>query len=141
MGQKVIRAALALVCCATVANAESYGPILRVLDGDTYDVAAPLLPDELGDKVSIRVMGIDTPEHGFRAKCPAEAALADKATAFVKERMAAAGSIKVTIRQFDKYGGRVLGDVLLDGVSIGDMLIGAGLARAYHGEAKSSWCH
>ena len=42
--------------------------------------------------------------------------------------------------EWDKYGGRVLGHVIIDGQSLSDMLIRAGLARPYHGEAKSSWC-
>jgi endonuclease YncB( thermonuclease family) len=42
---------------------------------------------------------------------------------------------------WDKYGGRVLGDVILDGKSLRQMLITNGFAREYYGEAKQSWCN
>jgi endonuclease YncB( thermonuclease family) len=42
---------------------------------------------------------------------------------------------------WDKYGGRVLGDVLLNGQSLRGMLIANGFAREYYGEAKTSWCN
>ena len=40
----------------------------------------------------------------------------------------------------DKFGGRLLGNIYIDGVSLADILIKAGLAREYHGEKKKSWC-
>ena len=42
---------------------------------------------------------------------------------------------------WDKFGGRVLGDLLLDGQSLRQMLIANGYAREYFGEAKQSWCN
>ena len=42
--------------------------------------------------------------------------------------------------KWDKYGGRVLVDVYLDGKSYKDEIINAGLARPYDGGAKESWC-
>jgi len=133
----MIRIALAFVLIASAAQA---GPILRVIDGDTYIIAAPWLPPELGKTLSLRVLGIDTPEHGRKAKCPEEAALADKATTAAKAWIATAKTVTVTLRHWDKYGGRVDGTVILDGQSIGDRLIKAGLARRYDGGAKQSWC-
>jgi len=41
---------------------------------------------------------------------------------------------------WDKFGGRVLGDVLIDGQSLTKMLIEKGYAREYYGDAKESWC-
>jgi endonuclease YncB( thermonuclease family) len=41
---------------------------------------------------------------------------------------------------WDKYGGRVLGYVILNGHSLRVMLIQNGFAREYYGEAKTSWC-
>jgi endonuclease YncB( thermonuclease family) len=38
---------------------------------------------------------------------------------------------------WDKYGGRVLGDVILNGQSLRQMLIVNGYAREYYGEAKT----
>ena len=138
----MIRLALAalLAALATVAAAQQTTTILRVLDGDTYTIAAPWLPPELGQTISIRVLGIDTPEHGARAKCQDEAALADKATRFATDKLRAAASVAVQFHGWDKYGGRIDGDVMVDGVSIGTLLIAAGLARPYDGGTKSSWC-
>lgn len=115
--------------------------ITRVIDGDTVEIAVDFLPEPLPPKLSIRVLGIDTPEKAPRALCDAEAAKAKLASAFTKDAVAAAKVVDVQIKTWDKYGGRVLGDVFLDGQSLAEMLINQGLARPYKGEAKSSWCN
>lgn len=114
--------------------------ILRVIDGDTYVIPAPWLPPELGTTISIRVLGIDTPEHGARAKCATETRMSDLGIAFVIAKFRAAGNITVTMRHWDKFGGRVDGDVMVDGISIGSLLIERGLARPYDGGTKRGWC-
>jgi endonuclease YncB( thermonuclease family) len=115
--------------------------ITRVIDGDTVEIAVDFLPAPLPPKLSIRVLGIDTPEKAPRAQCEAEAEKAKLASAFTKNAIATAAVIDVQIKSWDKYGGRVLGNVFLDGQSLAEMLINQGLARAYFGEAKSSWCN
>jgi micrococcal nuclease len=129
----------ALLLSAVPAVAAPY-EITRVIDGDTVEIAVDFLPEPLPPKLSIRVMGIDTPEKAPRAQCDAEAALAKKASAFTKNAVANALEIDVVILKWDKYGGRVLGEVYLDHQSLAESLISAGLARPYKGEAKSSWC-
>lgn len=125
----------------TTAHAEVYDwKITRVIDGDTLEVEATFLPKPLKPVLSIRVLGIDTPEKGSRAKCSKEAALGNEASKFTKHMVAESKKQQVSIKTWDKYGGRVLGDVLLDGKSLSDELIKQGLARPYFGEAKSSWC-
>jgi micrococcal nuclease len=114
--------------------------ITRVIDGDTVEIAVDFLPSPLPPKLSIRVLGIDTPEKAPRAQCEAEAELAKQASAFTKNAVASAGKIDIEILKWDKYGGRVLGYVYLDGQSLGIMLIAANLARPYKGDAKQSWC-
>jgi endonuclease YncB( thermonuclease family) len=52
-----------------------------------------------------------------------------------------ATSRQVILMDWDKYGGRVLGDVLLNGQSLRMALIQNGYAREYYGEAKQSWCN
>lgn len=135
----MIRLAATFALLASAAAAETY-QITRVIDGDTVEIAVGFLPDPLPPKLSIRVLGIDTPEKAPRAKCDAEAAKAKEASAFTKDAVTNAREIDVQMTEWDKYGGRVLGHVILDGQSLSDMLIRAGLARPYHGEAKSSWC-
>jgi endonuclease YncB( thermonuclease family) len=119
----------------------TYDAVLtRVVDGDTIAFQANWLPDPLKKELSIRVFGVDTPEKGHRASCPSEDARGQAATAFTKAQINAAQKRQVVLMAWDKYGGRVLGDVLLDGKSLRMMLINNGFAREYYGEAKTSWC-
>jgi len=113
----------------------------KVLDGDTVKFQVGFLPSELKPFLSVRINGVDTPEKKPRNKCDKEDELAQKASKFTKDAVAAAKSIKVSIHGWDKYGGRILGDVYLDGKSLSTMLIQSGNAREYHGEAKQSWCN
>ena len=115
--------------------------ITRVIDGDTVAFQADFLPAPLKKELSIRVFGVDTPEKGHRAACPSEAARGEAATAFTKAQINAATKRQIVLMDWDKYGGRVLGDVLLNGQSLRGMLIQNGFAREYYGEAKQSWCN
>jgi endonuclease YncB( thermonuclease family) len=114
--------------------------ITRVIDGDTVAFHAPFLPDPLKKELSIRVFGVDTPEKGHRAQCESENARGQAATAFTKNAIAQATQRQIILMDWDKYGGRVLGDVILNGQSLRQMLIANGYAREYYGEAKTSWC-
>ena len=115
--------------------------ITRVIDGDTVAFQAPFLPAPLKQELSIRVFGVDTPEKGHRAQCPSEDQRGQAATAFTKAQINASTKRQVILMDWDKYGGRVLGDVILDGKSLRQMLIANGFAREYYGEAKQSWCN
>ena len=119
----------------------TYDAVLtRVVDGDTIAFQANWLPEPLKKELSIRVFGVDTPEKGHRAMCPSEDQRGQAATAFTKNAITKAQKRQVAIADWDKYGGRVLGDILLDGQSLRMMLIQNGFAREYYGEAKTSWC-
>jgi endonuclease YncB( thermonuclease family) len=115
--------------------------ITRVKDGDTVAFQATWLPDPLPKELAVRVYGVDTPEKSFRAKCPQEEAKGQAATNFTKNAVAKSVKRQVLLMDWDKFGGRVLGDVILDGVSLRQMLIQNGFAREYYGEAKQSWCN
>jgi len=130
---------VALLLSTAPALATPY-EITRVVDGDTVEIAVDFLPSPLPPRLSIRVMGVDTPEKAPRAQCDAEAALARKASAFTKDAVANALEIDIKILKWDKYGGRVLGEVYLDHQSLAESLVSAGLARHYKGDAKQSWC-
>lgn len=114
--------------------------ILRVVDGDTIAIEANYLPKPLKKELLVRVYGVDTPEKGFRAKCDKEDKLGKGASEFTKSMVSRAKKIQVSIIDWDKYGGRILGDIILDGVSLRQTLITNGYAREYYGEAKQSWC-
>jgi micrococcal nuclease len=112
--------------------------VISVYDGDTIKSTIPLLPYPLSN-VSIRLKGIDTPEiHG---KCQYEKDLAQKAKARLKDLTQNHQYIKIDNVEWDKYGGRILGDLILDGTNVKTLLIQEGLAREYNGEAKKSWCN
>ena len=115
--------------------------ILRVTDGDTVVISAPFLPAPFKPELAIRVFGVDTPEKGHRAMCPSEAQRGEAASAFTKNAIAQGGKLQVTMYGWDKFGGRVLGDILINGQSLRAGLIANGFAREYYGEAKQSWCN
>lgn len=124
-------------------NAESLYDykIIRVIDGDTVEIEANFLPAPLKPSLKLRIYGIDTPEKKSRAKCDLEAELSKKATAFTQKVINESISKKIKIRKWDKYGGRVLGDIILDGKSLEALLLNEGLAKPYDGGKKSSWCN
>lgn len=114
--------------------------ITRVKDGDTVAFRASWLPDPLPKELALRVFGVDTPEKGHRAQCPAEDARGKAATQFTTNAVAKSLKRQILLYDWDKFGGRVLGDIILDGQSLRMMLIQNGFAREYYGEAKQSWC-
>jgi endonuclease YncB( thermonuclease family) len=115
--------------------------LLRVTDGDTVVFKASFLPAPLKQELALRVFGVDTPEKGFRAKCESEAQRGAAASAFTKQAVMNSKTHQVVLMDWDKFGGRVLGDLLLDGKSLRQMLIANNYAREYYGEAKQSWCN
>ena len=115
--------------------------IIKVNDGDTIVIAAPFLPQPLKPQLAVRIFGVDTPEKGFRAKCESENQRGLAASEFTKNAVAKSIKRQVILYDWDKFGGRVLGDIVLDGQSLRAMLIQNGFAREYYGEAKQSWCN
>ena len=115
--------------------------IIRVNDGDTVVISAPFLPSPLKPELAVRIFGVDTPEKGHRAQCPSEDQRGQAATQFTKNAVNAAAKRQVILYGWDKFGGRVLGDIILNGQSLRSMLIANGFAREYYGEAKQSWCN
>lgn len=114
--------------------------IVRINDGDTVVIAAPFLPAPLKPELAVRIFGVDTPEKGFRAQCSSEDARGRAATEFTKAQVQNSRQRQVTFYAWDKFGGRVLGDIILDGKSLRQGLITNGFAREYYGDAKQSWC-
>ena len=114
--------------------------IVRVNDGDTVVISAPFLPAPLKPELAVRVFGVDTPEKGHRAQCPSEAQRGEAASTFTKNAVKSTKKHQVILYSWDKFGGRVLGDIVLDGVSLRAELIRNGFAREYYGDAKQSWC-
>jgi len=115
--------------------------ILRVSDGDTVVIAAPFLPAPLKPELAVRIYGVDTPEKGFRGQCDSEKQRGEAASVFTKNLVNASQQRQVVLYGWDKFGGRVLGDIILNGQSLRAQLIANGFAREYYGDAKQSWCN
>ena len=109
--------------------------VKRVVDGDTVDVVL-----DLGFDVSyscrVRLYGIDTPESRTRNKD--EKARGKMAGSFLKEAIEDGEKIVIQTKLKDSKGkyGRVLGDVVVDGVNINELMVKCHLAVAYHGQSK-----
>jgi len=103
-------------------------------------ISAPYLPAPLKPELAVRIFGVDTPEKGHRAQCDRENQRGQAATEYTRKAVAAARTVQVTLYRWDKFGGRVLGDILLDGHSHRAELISRGFAREYYGDVKQSWC-
>jgi endonuclease YncB( thermonuclease family) len=142
---KHILAVLLLVPALALAQKTPQGvtydaQIIRVTDGDTVVIAAPFLPAPLKPELAVRVYGVDTPEKGFRGQCDSEKQRGEAASVFTKNAIKATKKHQVILYSWDKFGGRVLGDMILDGTSLRAELIRNGFAREYYGDAKQSWC-
>ena len=140
--------ALALMMLATPVIAQKTpvgvtydAKIVRAIDGDTIVIEAPYLPAPLKPELGVRIFGVDTPEKSFRAKCDSEKQRGEQASVFVKNLITSTKKYQVVLYDWDKFGGRGLGDMLFDGVSLRELLIKNGFARAYFGDAKQSWCN
>jgi endonuclease YncB( thermonuclease family) len=114
--------------------------IIRVSDGDTIVIAAPFLPAPLKPELAVRIYGVDTPEKGHRAQCAQEDQRAQAASAWTQQLIRSAPRHQVILYKWDKFGGRVIGDIVVNGQSVRRGLIANGHAREYYGEAKTSWC-
>ena len=108
-------------------------------DGDTITVNIKNVHPLLGEKINIRVAGIDTPE--LRGKCVEEKNLANQAKAFVWRKMVSAKKIHLLNTRRGKYF-RIVADVEIDKQSLADLLLAEGMAVPYEGGTKSKdWCN
>jgi len=143
--KKILLSLLLLLPVLTLAQKIPQGviydvQIVRVIDGDTVVIAAPFLPLPLKPELAVRIFGVDTPEKGSRSQCDSEKKRSEAASSFTKNLIQSSQHRQVIFYKWDKFGGRVLGDLVLNGQSLRAELIRNGLAREYYGDAKQSWC-
>lgn len=124
------------------ADNKSYGSVVAdevtsIYDGDTFRVNINDWPAIVGQRVPIRVKGIDTPE--LRGKCQTEKELARKAKQHTVQLLRGAKIIELQNIGRGKYF-RILADVSVDGRDLGESLVKNGLAVKYYGVAKIDWC-
>jgi micrococcal nuclease len=109
----------------------------RVVDGDTIDVVLDLGFDILY-KSRVRLYGIDTPES--RTRNLDEKARGKMAAAFLKDAINNGKKVVIQTKLKDSRGkfGRVLGDVVVDGININQSMIDNYHAAAYFGQSKEA---
>ena len=132
-----------LLLCSSVVTAKTLYPdftvteVTSIYDADTFRVDVDGWPDIIGKRVPIRVLGVDAAE--IRGKYQAEKKLARKAKQFTVAMLRNGEVIEVRNPQRGKYF-RIVGDVFVDGESLAQALIKAGLARPYDGGKRRGWC-
>jgi micrococcal nuclease len=114
--------------------------VLRIVDGDTVDIDIDLGFGIWMHRERVRIMGIDTPESRTRDKVEKTFGLASKAR--LKD-MLPIGSTQILKTEIDRSGedkkgkfGRILGDFLIDGRRVTEILVEEGHAVAYFGGSK-----
>jgi|TARA_R100001132_G_C3264651_1_gene87845 micrococcal nuclease len=107
----------------------------RVVDGDTCDVILDLGFDILY-KSRVRLYGIDTPESRTRNKD--EKARGFLAKDFLQDAVDYAEKIVIQTKLKDSRGkfGRVLGEIVVDGVNINNAMVENHHAVRYFGQSK-----
>ena len=107
----------------------------RVIDGDTCDVTLDL-GFKILHKCRVRLYGIDTPESRTRNKD--EKARGLLAKAYLVDAIDSGDKVVIQTKLKDSKGkfGRVLGDVVVDGVNINQSMIKDHHPVAYFGQSK-----
>jgi endonuclease YncB( thermonuclease family) len=110
---------------------------VRCYDGDTCTFNLPGVPAVFGKNISVRLLGIDTPEkYGL---CVQEVLMASKAMVLLNLRLRQAKVISLKNVGRDKYF-RLDAEVWADGENMSTMLLAEGLARPYDGGKRKGWC-
>ena len=111
--------------------------IVEVYDGDTFKIDLPSQHPLFGDDISIRVLGIDTPE--LKGSSDEVKALAYKAKNRTQELLSDAKTIELKNPQRDKYF-RILAEVWLVVGLFGEWLTCDRVAREYVGDGpRPEW--
>ena len=110
--------------------------VTRVVDGDTVDVILDLGFSIL-HKCRVRLYGIDTPESRTRDKD--EKVRGKLAAKFLQDAIDNGKKVVLRSKLKDSKGkyGRVLGEIIVDGININVAMIENYLAVAYHGQSKN----
>ena len=110
--------------------------LIKVVDGDTVDIDIDLGFGVWLHKERVRIYGIDTPESRTRDLEEKKYGLAAKE--FVKQFVKGGKNIVLRTQKYDakvKFG-RILGDIIVDNVSMSDTMIKEHHAVPYYGQSK-----
>ena len=132
---------LVILCALIYSDEPTYGSavvdtILSVYDGDTFRCNIKGYPPIIGENISIRFKSIDTPE--IRGGSDCEKANAYKVRDYVEKRLRSAETIILKDVSRPKYF-RLMADVVVDGVDLGQELLSLGYAYSYDGGTKKEW--
>jgi micrococcal nuclease len=116
-------------------DAFDYIEYVSCYDGDTCKFNIANLPDVFGQKLPVRLRGIDTPE--IRGKCNKEKELAYKARDFIRFLLNKAETIELRNISRGKYF-RIVADIYADNKNVSEIMLFNGHARLY--ESKIDWC-
>ncbi len=142
MRQKILLGMLIYLIIYSIAQATAFNNIYiatvhHVYDGDTVNLAVTTWPDSV-QYVRLRIAGMDTPEISRATAC--EKRLGIKAKFFLIDLLAN-NHITISKIKNDKYGGRVVGELFVDGLLVSEIMIAAGIAVPYFGKKKTKvWC-
>jgi micrococcal nuclease len=106
-----------------------------VHDGDTVQVVFRL-GGKVPFRINVRLLGVDAPE--LKSTNANERRWAEKARDRLAQMVSAARLVQVRPKQWDKYGGRLLGDLLLDHQNAIVTLLSERLVRVYGGGTKKA---
>lgn len=93
-------------------------------------------------KMNIRILGIDAPEIKPTVRDPILADLEKKTAYNVRDHVREIMLDKIVdlkMLKWDKYGGRVLGNISIENVDIAQYLMDKEIVKSYDGNAKESW--
>lgn len=108
--------------------------IVEVYDGDTIFVDLEGIPHIFGDRIGIRMHGIDCPE--IRTTHEVEKMWGMRAKAYVEHVIETSESVELIELSRDKFF-RVGATVLVDGEDLSKMILNEGLALKYSGGARN----
>lgn len=133
---------LLLCILSFTVSAKDYGDIIissvtSIYDADTFRANIEGYPPIVGERVPVRVLGVDAPE--LRGKCESEKIKAREAKQYTVAALRSAKVIELRNIKRGKYF-RILADVYIDGVSLAESLIIGGHARPYDGGKRKGWC-
>ena len=143
MNKILLTLLLTLITTNISAKTNNYGnatvaEVTSIYDGDTFRANIIGFPTIVGEHMSIRINGIDTPE--LRGKCPREKAQAKLAKQFTVKHLRSAKRITLKNIKRGKYF-RLIADVYVDGVNLAEQLIKNNHAVEYQGKTKKNWCN
>lgn len=139
---------LALIPTIVLADAD-YGSatverVTSIYDADTFRADIAGWPPIIGERIPIRILNVNAPE--LRSRCDTEnekqreKELAREAKQFTVETLRSAEHIELRELERGSFF-RLIAEVYVDGESLGEKLMAAGLAIPYiEGQGGKAWC-